>query len=99
MSDSGVGGARDPVVQAAARLEAAVERLAQAIAAAMAQGGPGPRASAGPAAENMIPRAEVAAIADRLDATLLRLRGALAEELRRPEEEWRGGGRGGPEEE
>jgi hypothetical protein len=94
MSDG--GGARDPVVQAAARLEAAVDRLAQAIAAAMAQGGPGPRA----AAEDMIPRAEVAAIADRLDATLLRLRGALAEELRRPEEEWRAGaGQGGLEEE
>lgn len=96
MSDG--GGARDPVVQAAARLEAAVDRLAQAIAAAMAQGGPGPRAAA--ATEDMIPRAEVAAIADRLEATLLRRRGARAEELRRPEEEWRAGaGQGGLEEE
>ena len=30
----------------------------------------------------MVPRAEVAAMADRLDATIARLRRALAEELR-----------------
>ncbi|WP_135469303.1 hypothetical protein [Crenalkalicoccus roseus] len=71
MSDS----ARDPVAQAAARLEAAVERLAEALAR--------PR----PDAEDMVPRAEVAALAERLDATIARLRGAIAEELRRPEEE------------
>lgn len=75
MSDS----AKDPVAEAAARLEAAVDRLAQALAR------PRPR----PDVEDMVPRAEVAAIAERLDATIARLRGAIAEELRRaaaPEE-------------
>jgi len=71
MSDS----ARDPVTQAAARLEAAVERLAEALSR--------PR----PDVEDMVPRAEVAAIAERLDATIARLRGAIAEELRGAEEE------------
>ena len=62
-------GARDPVVQATARLEAAVERLAQALSR--------PRSVA-----DMVPRAEVAAMAERLDATIARLRMTLAEELR-----------------
>ncbi|SDB68116.1 hypothetical protein [Belnapia rosea] len=65
MSDS----ARDPVGAAAARLEAAVERLAGILTR--------PRGDA-----DMVPRAEVAAMAERLDATIARLRGALAEELR-----------------
>jgi hypothetical protein len=68
MSDS----ARDPVGAAAARLEAAVERLSEAFARAR------PPASEG----DMVPRAEVAAMAERLEATIARLRGALAEELR-----------------
>lgn len=78
------GGSADPVAEAAARLEAAVERLAEALGTAFA----GRRAGEEGAAEgDMVPRAEVAALADRLDATVARLRGALAEELRRVEEE------------
>jgi hypothetical protein len=68
MSDS----ARDPVGAAAARLEAAVERLSEAFA----------RAREPAADSDMVPRAEVAAMAERLEATIARLRGALAEELR-----------------
>jgi hypothetical protein len=69
-------GARDPVSMAAARLEAAVERLARSVANA--------RVLAGDTAEegDMVPRSEVAALAERLDATIARLRIALAEELR-----------------
>ena len=73
-------GKADPLMQAAARLEAAVERLAEALGAALAE-----RAARG--AADMVPRAEVAALADRLDTTINRLRGALAEELRRAEDE------------
>jgi hypothetical protein len=54
--------------EALARLEAAVERLA--IAAAR------PREPAGEG----VPRAQVQAIADRLDETIARLRTALGEE-------------------
>jgi hypothetical protein len=70
-------GARDPVASAAARLEAAVERLAAAIA----------RPRPAPFAEDIdaVPRAEVAAMAERLDATIARLRAALSEELRVPD--------------
>lgn len=68
-------GARDPVAAAAARLEAAVERLAENLSR--------PRALAEDA--EAVPRAEVAAMAERLDATIARLRAALAEELRAPE--------------
>ncbi|MDN3564002.1 hypothetical protein ACFQY5_01640 [Paeniroseomonas aquatica] len=67
-------GARDPMAMAAARLEAAVERLAQAVAR--------PRAVTGREDSETVPRAEVAAMAERLDATIARLRVALAEELR-----------------
>jgi hypothetical protein len=63
--------AGDPVGQAAARLEAAVESLARAFERSRHD------------SEDMVPRAEVAAIADRLDATIARLRAAIAEELRR----------------
>jgi hypothetical protein len=63
----------DPLGQAAARLEAAVEALARALSR--------PR-PAGADAEDMVPRAEVAAIAERLDATIARLRTAIAEDLR-----------------
>jgi hypothetical protein len=60
---------------ATARLEAAVERLAQAFTQA--------REAPLPAEDSdMVPRAEVAAMAERLDATIARLRAALAEELR-----------------
>ncbi|WP_305879955.1 hypothetical protein [Siccirubricoccus soli] len=75
MSDSG----SDPVLQAAMRLEAAVEKLAMALSASLDRLGAG---------AETVPRAEVAALAERLDATLGRLRLALAEELRgAPEEE------------
>jgi hypothetical protein len=68
MSDN----ARDPVAMAAARLESAVERLAEALTR--------PRSVAEEG--DTVPRAEVAAMAERLDATIARLRAALAEELR-----------------
>ena len=87
MSDDGTKAA-DPVGEAAARLEAAVERFAEAFATFLADRGGAASPGSGPASiEELIPRAEVAALADRLDATVARLRGALAEELRRPEEE------------
>jgi hypothetical protein len=58
----------DPTGRALARLEAAVERLADAAAR--------PR----PAAGEGVSRAAVAAIADRLDETIARLRAALGED-------------------
>lgn len=69
-------GTGDPLMQAAARLEAAVERLAQALPAALA------RAHAAPDQSDMVPRAEVAALAARLDATIARLRTAMQDEFR-----------------
>jgi hypothetical protein len=68
--------ARNPVAMAAARLESAVEKLVAALSR------PRPPAEEG----DMIPRAEVAAMAERLDATIARLRLALAEELRNGEQ-------------
>jgi hypothetical protein len=56
--------------QALARLEAAVERLAMAAAKPRAPAVPGEGVS----------RAQVQAIADRLDETIARLRSALGEE-------------------
>jgi hypothetical protein len=75
VSGAGAGGARAGFAeltetgQALARLEAAVERLA--IAAAR----PRPVATG-----EGVPRAQVQAIADRLDETIARLRNALGEE-------------------
>ncbi|NOG68860.1 hypothetical protein [Roseicella sp. DB1501] len=63
---------RDPVTMATARLESAVETLVAALSR------PRPPVEEG----EMVPRAEVAAMAERLDATIARLRLALAEELR-----------------
>jgi hypothetical protein len=77
------GGSAQSLMRAAARLEMAVDRLALAIGAARS-------AAAEAVAEDAmgaVPRAEVAALADRLDATIARLRGALAEEMRRAEDE------------
>jgi hypothetical protein len=68
---------RDPVAMAAARLESAVEALVTALSR--------PKSMAVPIhgdEADMVPRAEVAAMAERLDATIARLRLALAEELR-----------------
>lgn len=82
------GGSTNPVTEAAARLEAAVERLAEALGTAFAARRAGePAGPEGAAEGEMVPRAEVAALADRLDATIARLRGVLAEDLRRAEEE------------
>lgn len=61
-----------------ARLEAAVEHLGSQIARLRAAPPAEPAAEA--AAADMVPRAEVAALAARLDAALLALRGALAQE-------------------
>lgn len=58
---------RDPVAGAAARLEAAVERLAGALAR--------PRVPA-----DAVPRAEVEALTQRLEATIARLKAALREQ-------------------
>ncbi|MEN0074327.1 MAG: hypothetical protein AAGC69_08090 [Paracraurococcus sp.] len=83
---------RDPVTMATARLESAVETLVAALSR------PRPPVEEG----EMVPRAEVAAMAERLDATIARLRLALAEELRggevQPGEDRAGDGqRGGGE--
>ena len=75
----------DPLGLAAARLEAAVERLAGVLGPALqrrAEAEADPDGDAGG-----VPRAEVAALAARLDQTITRLRSALAEELRRAEDE------------
>jgi hypothetical protein len=74
--------AKDPVAAAAARLEAAVERLGRAATAARAViAAARAGAAAGGAAIAAGPnRAELAALADRLDATILKLRAALGEE-------------------
>jgi len=66
--------AGDPTSRALARLEEAVERLAGAAAQPRAEAAPG-----GPPGEG-VPRATVAAIADRLDETIARLRAALGED-------------------
>jgi hypothetical protein len=67
--------ATDPVAAAAARLEAAVQRLSRAAVA---------RPAASPAIDGGTPPgvdpAAVAALAERLDTTIARLRGVLGEE-------------------
>ncbi len=64
--------ATDPVAAAAARLEAAVERLSRAASARPAAPDGGAPGGVDPAA--------VAALAERLDTTIARLRGVLGEE-------------------
>ena len=64
---------RDPVMAAAIRLEAAVERLAISLAR--------PRAP-----EGMVPRAEVEALTVRLEATIARLKAALRDDAEDEEE-------------
>ncbi|HEY4251970.1 MAG TPA: hypothetical protein VGM87_12235 [Roseomonas sp.] len=69
-----------------ARLEAAVERLGGQIArlrVAPPAEGAAPAADAA-AMEDMVPRAEVTALAARLDAALASLKGALAAESLAP---------------
>ena len=65
----------DPVALAAEKLEAAAARLAAALARPRVESEDG----------DMVPRAEVAAMAERLNATLAKLRIALADELRAEE--------------
>lgn len=72
MSESGTS---DPVMAAAARLEQAVERLAEALARPRAAADAMPRAEG-----DMVPRAEVAALSARLDASLARLKTALRDQ-------------------
>jgi|LNFM01.2.fsa_nt_gb hypothetical protein len=64
----------DPVAEAAARLEAAVERLSRAMA-----NRPVP-AQAAEGQDTAAAREAVAALAARLDDTIARLRGVLGEE-------------------
>lgn len=67
----------DITLRAAERLEAAVERLILAIEERLtAPAPPAPGATASTPAE-MVPRAELEALAERLDETLARLRAAL----------------------
>lgn len=75
---------RDPVAMAAARLESAVEALVTVLSRPRPAAAPGGASTFGDEAD-MVPRAEVAAMAERLDATIARLRLALAEELRASE--------------
>ena len=76
MSEDGA----DPLAMAAVRLEAAVERLADALGPVLR------RVTEAEMDAEGVPRAEVAALAARLDQTIMRLRGALADELRRAED-------------
>lgn len=65
---------QDATSLALAKLEAAVERLADAAAR------PRPLSEDGAIPPDSVPRAAVAAIADRLDETIARLRAALGED-------------------
>jgi hypothetical protein len=76
----------DSLGMAAARLESAVARLADVLEGALQRRAETP-APEGEAGGDMVPKAELAALAERLDQTITRLRGALAEEMRRAEEE------------
>lgn len=73
-------------MQAAARLEAAVERLAVVLQARLSRPDMADpdhlEAGDAPQTGDTIPRAEVAALAERLEATVARLRAALPDELR-----------------
>ncbi len=73
MSEAG----RDPVALAVARLEVAVERLALGLSR---NPGTGRAADAGEEADAPALRAEVAALAARLDASIARLREVVREE-------------------
>ncbi|MBE9604381.1 hypothetical protein IAI18_05855 [Acetobacteraceae bacterium H6797] len=67
----------DPVALAATRLETAVERLAEVLARRLAQA---PAAGTSPeAVADMVPRAEVIALAEKLDDTIARLRAAIGD--------------------
>ncbi len=66
--------AGDSVAQAAARLEAAVDRLSRAAANR-------PAVPSGEAEATGADRAAIAALAARLDETIARLRGVLGEDV------------------
>lgn len=77
----------DPVALAAARLEAAVERLAGAFAQRKplpAEAAPQAIPEAVPA--DMVPRAEVIALAERLEETIAQLRSAIGDAAAEEEE-------------
>lgn len=63
----------DPALQAAQRLELAVEKLAVAIEKRIGQ----IQAAAANAAADSVPRAEVLALSARLDQAMNQLRGAM----------------------
>ncbi|HYF08083.1 MAG TPA: hypothetical protein VD970_10705 [Acetobacteraceae bacterium] len=73
-------GMRDPVAEAAARLEAAVDRLAAAAQAARQALEARRAAAQDEGSADGVAREEVRALADRLDATLARLRAILGED-------------------
>lgn len=66
----------DPALQAAQRLELAVEKLAVAIERRFEQ----MRAAAANAAADSVPRAEVMALSARLDQAMNQLRGAMLDD-------------------
>ncbi len=70
----------DPALQAAQRLELAVEKLAVAIERRFEQ----MRAAAAAAAADSVPRAEVLALSARLDQAMNQLRGAMLDDEEHP---------------
>ena len=71
-----IEGGKDPMALAVARLETAVERLALGLS----RGGGGAPRPAGDPLDAPALRAEVAALAARLDASIARLREVVREE-------------------
>lgn len=69
----------DITLRAAERLEAALERLAEVLEARLAAP-PAPPVETAPAADDMVPRAEVERLSARLDEALARLRSLLGED-------------------
>ena len=65
-------GQSDTIASAMMRLEAALDRLGRAVEAR--------RAAAPPIEGDMVPKAAVAALANRLDATIARLRANLEDQ-------------------
>ena len=65
-------GQTDTIASAMMRLEAALDRLGRAVEAR--------RAAAPPIEGDMVPKAAVAALANRLDATIARLRANLEDQ-------------------
>lgn len=70
----------DPALQAAQRLELAVEKLAIALERRIAQ----IQSAAATAAADSVPRAEVLALSARLDQAMNQLRGAMLDDEENP---------------